>query len=63
MWLYIAMFLTFEIRPSGPVFVSGAPMGPILCVSNGFGVGIPWLPNPANCEVYLAPKGRKDSGF
>ena len=28
MWLYIVMFLTSGIRPSGPVFVSGAPMGP-----------------------------------
>ena len=33
MLLCIVMLLTFAIRPSGPVFVSGAPMGPTLRVS------------------------------
>ena len=48
MLLYIVMFLTFGIRPSGLVLVSEAPMGPTLRVSLGFGVGIPWLPTLAN---------------
>ena len=43
--------------------VFGAPMGPIMRVSDGFGGGIPWLPNPVNYEVHLAPKGRRDPGF
>ena len=63
MLLYIVMFLTFGIRPFGPVFVSRAPIGPILRISYGFGAGIPWLPAPANCKVHPAPFGRRNSGF
>ena len=43
--------------------VSSAPMGPIMRISDGFGAGIPWLPNPTNCEVHPAPFGHRDSGF
>ena len=50
-------------RPFGPVCVPGVPMGPTARITIGFGAGIPWLPDPAGCEVHPAPEGRRDSGF
>ena len=44
-------------------FVSGALIGSIQRVSDGFGAGILWLPPPTNGAVHLVPEGRRDSGF
>ena len=38
-------------------------MGPKLRVLYGFRAKIPWLLIPENGAVYLAPRGRRDSGF